>query len=146
MKSWMEISEKFRLEGALYKKARASIRLGDIPRCLDYITRYFFLRNKRELTSNGEIFFRIQFALYLLGKEKMDFSNMEGDMIAVYIMDTYEEIEIDLKKSPLSPKENFISWCSTVQLDFPFFYKFSEDENGPEVLDFESECNKMKLC
>jgi len=146
MKSWMEISEKFRVEGALYKKAKASLRLGDIPSCLDYITRYFFLRNKRELTSKGEVFFRIQFALYLLGKEKMDFSNMEGDMIAVYIMDSYEEIETDLKKSPISPKENFISWCSTVQLDFPFFYQFSEDEKDQEIMDFESECIKMKLC
>ncbi|MDD4083465.1 MAG: hypothetical protein WC162_05265 [Sphaerochaetaceae bacterium] len=146
MKNWMEISEKFRVEGALYKKAKASLRLGDIPNCLDYITRYFFLRNKRKLTSKGEVFFRIQFALYLLGKEKMDFSNMEGDMIAVYIMDSYEEIEIDLKNSPISPNENFVSWCSTVSLDFPFFYQFSEDKKDQEIKDFGSECIKMKLC
>ena len=125
--NWHEISEKYRLEGALYKKAQASMRLGDVSNCLDYITRYFYLRNQRELNLHSQIFFRIQFSTYLLGRENFKISNMEGDMIAVFIMDSFDDIEEELKECPLSVDEHFISWCTTVELDFPFNYDFGND-------------------
>ena len=66
-------------------------------------------------------FFRRQFAIYLMGKERISCSLSEGDMIHDFLKTEYGEIQKQLAQSEIPFQgKNLAAWFAGFELDFPW--------------------------
>lgn len=72
-------------------------------------------------------FFRIQFAMYLMGKRRITCSLSEGDMIHDYLKMEYEQLKEELEASEFPfATEHLSQWFASIELDFPWLVGDSE--------------------
>jgi len=127
------LSEKSTMEELwqyFYEMAFLFSRSKNLVSSLGCYTDAFLIRGKAAHTADKDWldFFRRQFAIYLMGKERMSCSLCEGDMIHDFLKDQYETIREALEESELPfHMDNLASWFASLELDFPWC--MDEDES-----------------
>lgn len=113
-----------------YEMAFLFSRSQNLVSTLGCYTDAFLIRGKAVHTADKDWldFFRRQFAIYLMGKERIVCSLCEGDMIHDFLKDEYEAIRQALAESELPFHiDNLAAWFASLELDFPWC--MDEDES-----------------
>ncbi|HZJ87863.1 MAG TPA: hypothetical protein VFC80_01780 [Sphaerochaeta sp.] len=103
----------------------------DMVSGLTYLIDTFLIRGGEyeEIDSDWIDFFRRQFTVYLLGKQRINCSLCEGDMIHDYLKEEYARIQEELAASELPfAEEHKHRWYASLELDFPWSISISDPQ------------------
>ncbi|MCH3916397.1 MAG: hypothetical protein LKE40_02760 [Spirochaetia bacterium] len=115
-----KLAEDFYRLGALFSRKK------EIAKSLDCFSDTFLLRNLDVDGAEDDFieFFRIQFAIYLLGRRSLGIDLCEGDMIFDLIRNEWEDLSQQLAHSAFDfDKSNLRQWYKTIRIDFPWCFE-----------------------
>lgn len=114
-----------------YEMAFLFARSKNLVSSLGCYTDAFLIRGKAAHSADKDWldFFRRQFSIYLMGKERVSCSLSEGDMIYDFLKEEYSSIREALAESELSfHTDNLASWFASLELDFPWCMDENESD------------------
>ena len=113
-----------RLSNDFYRLGSLYSSRNDVAKSLDCYSDSFLLRNLdlQEIDPDFVEFFKIQFAIYLLGRKVLKVALCEGDMVFSLIQDEWVLLMKEIEDSPFTfNKDSLREWYKTIEIDFPWY-------------------------